>query len=212
MWYFRIFSFILFLCIINMYTWGNVSMSTCLDMWRPEAGVKYLALSLSTMCFKTGSLPEPGAHQLNRLAICQRTCQSPPQLPNYRQKSPCLSFCCHCCSEHGYCGSRLRSSHLYSKNFTPELPPPGCTVIVEYIHALYNDKSGHLACPSTVTSIHHFLYEHHIPSSYLYYSQMYIPEQISETGKQRQELGQFKLHVGCKDTSLCSTNLYSEYS
>lgn len=57
-----------------------------------QAGIEYLVLLFLAMYFETGSHPNPGAHQLARLAIQLRIFQSPPQLQAYRHKSPCLAI------------------------------------------------------------------------------------------------------------------------
>lgn len=80
------------LCVTCMYTWVPMSTSVCLDMCRPEASIEYFVLSFLAMYFETGSHPNLGAHQLVRLAIQPRIFQSPPQLQDYRHKSPCLAF------------------------------------------------------------------------------------------------------------------------
>lgn len=107
---------VLFLCVTYTYTWVHVPMRTCLDMWRPEAGVKYLALPLSTMCFETRSLPEPVAHPLAWLVSLKRYSS---HLPSSRIRHKSGIFVVIVVLNTGYWGSRLRSSHLHSKNFTP---------------------------------------------------------------------------------------------
>lgn len=84
------FQFYFFLSVLH--AWVPMSMSVCLDMCRQEASTEYLVLSFLAMYFETGSHSNPGAHQLARLAIQPRIFQSPPQLQDYRHKSPCLEF------------------------------------------------------------------------------------------------------------------------
>lgn len=194
-----------------MYTWVPMSMSVCLDMCRPEASTEYFVLSFLAMYFETGSHPNLGAHQLVRLAIQLRIFQSPPQLQDYRHKSPCLAFLLPLLFWTWVLGIQIKTlTHVYQELY-PEFPyPRGYCVIVEYIYVLYNDASRDLACSSSITFTHHFLYEKHI-NLIIYivlrcrYQNRY--QRLVSSGKNL-----VSLHECSKDTSLCSINLYSDHS